>query len=611
MDNDIILGLGGHIDHGKTSLIRCLNGFDGDSRPEEKQRGITLDLSFSHLYTPKRKIAFIDVPGHKRLIKHMIAGAFGIDVFLLVVALNDGIMPQSIEHLQVADALGIRQALCVITKMDLCEDLMQLEHLQQEIHTVFSAFEIQLHEIIPFSTQDLASHQYLIKVLQDLPKYPKQQASFFRYYIDRSFSLKGVGSVVSGSVSSGSIACGQKVFVCELNKELTIHSIHRDDQKVDIALPSQRVAMHLNPIASNALQRGFLLTQKGFMRGFDCIDVVLYLFADVDLHRTKVQCFIGAKRCNATVLLLHQKQGCIFATLKTDSKIFAIFKERFILRDAQRNLAYGMVLNPIADPIKKSQKIQLLDALYQDDFKKAFSLASLAHKRGFGLVASSQRFGLRHQDALEVARWIPHSFLDEKNLVLYHQESLDFLWREILLIFKKNPLALLSAKSLALKIPWASLEVLEERLQKLYEHQMIAKKDRLYISKENRIKDFDSFVQERIFELLVQAHLTPQAPYNLYDVLLIDRKLGDRALKKLCASQKVVRLEHNLFVPSQTLWYIVEEIRSLIKQKGYVDLEILRQHWDISRKYLIAYLDYLDCFEDILNDKGKRKMRYC
>ena len=150
MENDIIVGLAGHIDHGKTSLIRALNGFDGDSLEEEKRRGITLDLSFSNLTLPNRNVAFIDVPGHEKLVKNMIAGAFGIDVLCLVVASDDGLMPQSFEHLHIADILGIQSCFCVLSKVDKV-DSQTLAKRKSEIESAFKGLNIKLEGIFEFS----------------------------------------------------------------------------------------------------------------------------------------------------------------------------------------------------------------------------------------------------------------------------------------------------------------------------------------------------------------------------------------------------------------------------------------------------------------------------
>ncbi|MFG5109101.1 GTP-binding protein, partial [Campylobacter lari] len=179
-----IVGLGGHIDHGKTSLIKALNGFDGDESLQEKERGITLDISFSELKLPRRRVAFIDVPGHHKLVKNMIAGAFGIDVLLLVVASDDGIMPQTIEHLEIANFLGIQKAICVITKCDLVRDSTHLESLKKEIEQVFATFKnISLERILDFSIYNKSSQEKILTILDSIIKPQKSDKGFFRYYI--------------------------------------------------------------------------------------------------------------------------------------------------------------------------------------------------------------------------------------------------------------------------------------------------------------------------------------------------------------------------------------------------------------------------------------------
>ncbi|MBR2112764.1 MAG: GTP-binding protein, partial [Helicobacter sp.] len=179
--NDIIVGLAGHIDHGKTSLIRAINGFDGDRLQEEKARGITLDLSFSHINTPMRNIAFIDVPGHEKLVKQMIAGAYGIDVLLLVVAADDGIMPQTREHLAIADMLGITQCVCVLSKVDKATPTL-INQRKAEITKLFGTHTITLIDTLPFALLDSQGKEFeqnpyidsLLSLLQTLPK-PKKR----------------------------------------------------------------------------------------------------------------------------------------------------------------------------------------------------------------------------------------------------------------------------------------------------------------------------------------------------------------------------------------------------------------------------------------------------
>lgn len=607
-NNDLLIALGGHIDHGKTTLIKALNGFDGDELKEEKQRGITLDISFSNLNLPSRNIAFIDVPGHEKLVKNMIAGAFGVDLLCLVIASDDGIMPQTLEHLEIANFLGISRCFCIITKTDKSsqEDILLLK---EEIHKLFLSLSIQLDTILPFSiqTQEI-DKQAILLYLSNTPKPPKKDIGFFRYYIDRSFSISGAGCVVSGSALSGEVKKGDKLFIYDLGKEVSVRSLKIHSNFASSALPSHRVALNLHGVHSQELKRGFLIAPKGYLRGFHILEVALFgekaLPQFATLH-------IGAKKTNVTLTLISKiKENLWFARLKTQEKIFAIFKEKFILRSNNQTLCGGEILAPITDPIKKSQKLSLLHFLFQDDFKNAFKILIEAHPKGFGLISSTQRFGLSHTQALQIAKTLDQIFIDEKNLVIYPQKTNKILQGLILEIFNKNPKALLSASSLHIKTPWASELYIQYILTSMLAQKQIQNKNGLYTSPNNSTQNPQDFIISRIYEILDQQGYAPQAPYNLYDDLGIDRKRGDLALKTLCASQKVIRLEHNLFITSKHLNQLLQIMRQIISQHSYIDLALLKEKIPLSRKYLITYLDYLDRFEDIQKSGTKRHFKH-
>ncbi|RDU59533.1 selenocysteine-specific translation elongation factor [Helicobacter marmotae] len=620
-DNDIIVGLGGHIDHGKTTLIKALNGFDGDSLKEEKQRGITLDLSFSSLQLPSRNVAFIDVPGHEKLLKNMIAGAFGIDVFLLVIAANEGIMPQSLEHMKVANLLGIQTCICVITKIDkLNSPKEELPLLQAQIKALFQSCDMTLHSIIALSLHPEAENakqiQELKMCLDSVPKMPKTDYGMFVYYIDRSFHIKGAGCVVSGSVLSGSCALNDKLYVYQANKEVLIKGIQIHDRPAAVATPSHRVAFNLSQINHTELQRGYLLAPKGYLRGFDSIDVGV--FGEIK-HNMIYQCYLGTQKFNAKVQLLDDipisshsfgKAPLKLATLKCDIAVFGIFSQHFILRSDDGNICGGVILNPIIDPIKKHTKIALLQALAQKDFQNAFTQLTQIHKKGFGLISSTQRFALSHEQSKAIATNIESIFFDQSSLTLYPLSQIQTLANLILCIFEKNKSALLSASSISLRYKYASPALAQKALDELLKEGLIRYKNGLYLSKLNTIKDINTFVQDTLYTTLSKQHFAPLAPYNIYEELDIDKQTGDNALKALSLAKKVVRLNHNLFITSNALTQMVHLMRGLIAKHGYVDVSTLREETHLSRKYLIGYLEYLDRFEDIACIENKRTLKY-
>ena len=605
--SNIIIGTAGHIDHGKTALIRALNGFEGDSTNEEKQRGITIDLSFSNLNRAERNIAFIDVPGHEKLIKNMIAGAFGFDYVMLVVSSKEGLMPQTIEHIEILSLLGIKNLILVITKKDLVDE-KTLKEQEDKIVEFLNEFEFNIKFIKAVSIYDEKSIEDLKNTLFTISNSTKNEENFFRFYVDRVFSVKGSGTVVTGTVLGKKIELEEKIFIPHLQKETKIKNIQVHNQNAIEANISNRAALNLSSVDINSLQRGDIITKKGFLRGFDTIDISFKCLKNKKLnHNQTYTLFIGAKKIDAKVLLFDSLTSLEdgFATLKMDEKIFTVFGEKVILRSANDTICGGVILNPIYDPMNKNQKRDLLKNLYKRDFKNAFKILLEAHKRGLGVVSSTQRFALSHDESLEFANSLEDVFVDKKELVIYPIKTKDEIVEFIKNIYIKNSYALLSSSSINLRVPWASIEFINSALDDLVQNGFLVKEGQLY--KNANIKEDITKELENIFlERLKSEDITPTAPYNIYDDLDIDRKLGDDILKSLTAKKDVIRLQHNLFIHSQSLNKIIKSMREIIKQDGFIEIFNFKQRFDLSRKYLVCYLDYLDNFSDIKKVENRR-----
>ena len=605
--SNIIIGTAGHIDHGKTALIRALNGFEGDSTNEEKQRGITIDLSFSNLTRAERNIAFIDVPGHEKLIKNMIAGAFGFDYVMLVVSAKEGLMPQTIEHIEILSLLGIKNLILVITKKDLVDEKM-LKEKESKIVEFLNEFEFNIKFIKTVSIYDEKSIEDLKNTLFTISNSTKNEENFFRFYVDRVFSVKGSGTVVTGTVLGKKIELEEKVFIPHLQKETKIKNIQVHNQNAIEANISSRAALNLSSVDIKSLQRGDIITKKGFLRGFDTIDISFKCLKNKKLnHNQTYTLFIGAKKTDVKVLLFDSLTSLEdgFATLKMDEKIFTVFGEKVILRSANDTICGGVILNPIYDPMNKNQKRDLLKNLYKRDFKNAFKILLEAHKRGLGVVSSTQRFALSHDESLEFANSLEDVFVDKKELVIYPIKTKDEIVEFIKNIYIKNSYALLSSSSINLRVPWASIEFINSALDDLVQNGFLVKEGQLY--KNANIKEDITKELENIFlERLKSEDITPTAPYNIYDDLDIDRKLGDDILKSLTAKKDVIRLQHNLFIHSQSLNKIIKSMREIIKEDGFIEIFNFKQRFDLSRKYLVCYLDYLDNFSDIKKVENRR-----
>jgi selenocysteine-specific elongation factor len=605
--SNIIVGTAGHIDHGKTALIKALNGFEGDSTNEEQKRGITIDLSFSNLSKGNQNIAFIDVPGHEKLVKNMIAGAFGFDYVMLVISAVEGIKPQTIEHIQIIDLLGLKEIIVVLTK----KDLVSFEELQAQKESILKTlgeYDFDIKFISEVSIYDEDSIESLKEQLFSIKNSTKTQENFFRYYVDRVFSPKGIGTVVTGTVLGKACELNEKVYIAQAQKETKLKNIQVHNENTMEANISNRAALNLQGVNINQIKKGDLITKKGFVRGFDGIDISFTCLKDKKLkHNQTYSLFIGAKKVEVKALLFDgiedKEKG--YATLKAPEKLYTIFGEKVILRSGNDTICGGRVLNPVIDPMKKPQKKSLLEALDKSDFISAYKVLLEVHKKGLGIISSTQRFALSHRQAIEFANKLDDVFIDEKDLVIYPLKTQDEVKDFIKNIYTKNQYALLSSASINLRLKWASINFIQSVLNELIKEKFLIAEDSLYKSA-NLKQDIKKDLKDIVLNRLKKEDIEPTAPYNIYDDLDIDRKLGDTILKSLTSNKQVVRLQHNLFIHGESLNKVIKIMREIIKEDGYIEISNFKKRVDLSRKYLISYLDYLDNFSDIKKIGNKR-----
>ena len=300
--------------------------------------------------------------------------------------------------------------------------------------------------------------------------------------------------------------------------------------------------------------------------------------------------------------------------MKTKIPLFSIFNECFILRDDNQTLGGGKILSPIVDPMKKSQKLKYLEYLSHQNLKGAFEILLQAHRRGFGLISSMQRFRISQNKALEIAKEIPYCFVCAKELIAYPKSARELVKGVITKILTKNPNALLSAALLSQKQSFIAEKFAQDVLEELLDQKILRKVESFFVSSKNSTnlegaKGIENYLYATIYNALHTQGYEPIAPYNLYDALDIDRKNGDMIFKRLTSEKKILRLSHKLFICSEHLAKLLELMRSIIKQEGYLDINNFKSHLNLSRKYLITYLDYIDSFNDIENNSGKRTIK--
>lgn len=591
----LIIGTAGHIDHGKTSLIKALNGFEGDTLKEEQERQITLSLSFSSLEKEGKKLSFIDTPGHKDLLKTMISGAFALNACLFVVDINEGLKAQSLEHLSVLELLGVKDLILVLNKCDLCEDI---DAKTKEITTQLSLKPLKIFHTSVRSNLGIESLKNYLFSLQE----KESKEAIFRFYIDRVFSLKGIGTIVTGSLNEGEITLKEKIICLDTQKELIVKNIQNHDSNLNAIKAPARVALSLNCDYKN-LQKGFLLSKKGFFKPF--LQIEAYMKAPNLTHQNYVFC-VGTKQLEVKIHILKElKIGEYYAEIRFKKPMYLCFDERFILLENGRVKGGGVVLNPVSEPLNKELKLKLLDLLLNKDFLNAFDLLKNAHKKGFGLLSSYQRFKLSHTQALNVANNLQNAFIDEKNYNIYDTSSVNLLQNSIHKILAKNPYAMLSAHSLALRNAWASEAFCAFVLQNMPNLDF---KEGIFFKKGVEFEKLQEKNSNALYEKIKAQALQVEAPYNLYESLELDRKSGDLMLKKLTKEGLVVRLAHNLFIDKATLLNFKEELLNLLKNTS-LDVQTMKTRFHFSRKYAIAYLEYLDLDERIIKKDEKRFLK--
>ncbi|MDD3853162.1 MAG: selenocysteine-specific translation elongation factor, partial [Syntrophomonadaceae bacterium] len=261
----IIIGTAGHIDHGKTTLVKALTGHDTDRLKEEKKRGISIELGFAPFTLPNgQKAAIVDVPGHERFIRHMLAGAFGIDLVLLTIAADEGIMPQTREHMDIIELLGVDKGIVVLTKKDLVdEEWLMLVEDEIEVYLKKSILaKAPIMAVSAVTGEGINELKEQIEIFSGMIK-EKSSSGYARLPIDRVFSMSGFGTVVTGTLWSGKIGVGETLELMPPQKQVKIRTIQIHNEKTDVAFAGQRVAVNLQGIELNEIKRGYLLTTPG------------------------------------------------------------------------------------------------------------------------------------------------------------------------------------------------------------------------------------------------------------------------------------------------------------------------------------------------------------
>lgn len=352
----VTVGTAGHIDHGKSALVRALTGIDPDRLAEEQRRGMTLDLGFAHLDLPGgRRIGIIDVPGHEALIHNMLAGAGGIDLVMLVVAVDEGVMPQTREHLDILRFLRLAGGLVVLTKMDLAPDPEWVAAVRDDVTALVAGTVLEDAPVVPVSARTGAGLPDLIAALDRLvAAVPVRPADGpVRLPVDRSFTIQGFGTVVTGTLWSGTIRSGDLLTVLPAARDVRVRGVQVHGERMPEASAGSRVAVNLAGVQKDEIERGDVLAIPGAFRPTDRLDVRLRLLpgAPALRHATRLHVHLGAGQTIGRVALVDRprlepgQEG--LAQLRLDRPVVAVHGDRFVVRrySPTQTIGGGVVLN--------------------------------------------------------------------------------------------------------------------------------------------------------------------------------------------------------------------------------------------------------------------------
>ena len=363
---NLIVGTAGHIDHGKTALVLALTGENADRLPEEKSRGITIDLGFAELRRDETRIGFVDVPGHERFVKNMLAGASGIDVVILVVAADEGVMPQTREHFEICRLLGTKRGLIVLTKKDLVEAEF-IELVELDVAELVEGSFLENAPVLSVSSKTGEGIDEVRNELFRLASETEARAGDIstQLPIDRSFSVKGFGAVVTGTLTSGEISVGDELKILPLSKSVRVRGVQTHGDDVDRAAAGQRTAVNLGGIDHDEIERGMVLAETGALRPSQILDCRIEVLASSPRpikSRQRVRVHLGTVEALARVEVLNEAREIQpgesdFVQLRLEIPVATAPDERFILRQysPQITIAGGSVLDAHAVKRRRSE----------------------------------------------------------------------------------------------------------------------------------------------------------------------------------------------------------------------------------------------------------------
>lgn len=602
-----VIGTAGHVDHGKSTLVQKLTGIDPDRWAEEKARGLTIDLGFAWFnLADGETVGIVDVPGHRDFIENMLAGVGGIDATLLVIAADEGVMPQTREHLAILDLLGIENGLIILSKVDLIDDEEWLDLVELEIQEVVQDTVLADAEIMRVSAHTGAGIDELLtrltSLLADLP--PRTDYNQPRLPVDRVFSVEGFGTVVTGTLSGGTLSIGDTVELQPRAIRGRIRGLQSYKQDIEVALPGSRVAVNITGMDKALIQRGDVLAYPGQLNPTQLIDVHFQYLGDVEYplkHNSEVKFFSGASETIANVRLLNDETLApgneAWLQLRLRDAIPLTQRDRFILRfpSPAQTIGGGLIVNPHPPKRwKRFQKSVIDDLQTRLEGTPAERIVQAADKEIPQKVVHLQKETGYSDNELDSAI---EEALSENRLIHLSDNTFWATTRYQAILEQIDNIVqdYHQAFSLRLGIPReelrSRLSIKNALLAILLEAQenIVANGNLLKIATHEI--QFNQ-KQEKAIDQLAQA--MQAAPYTPPSFKEASDIVGEDVLYALIDLNEIVLVQADVIFGRAVYDEMIAGVLGLIEENGDVDAKAVRDHFGTSRKYAIGLLEHLD-----------------
>lgn len=621
-----VIGTAGHVDHGKSRLVEALTGIDPDRLKEEKEREMTIDLGFAWLTLPSGEpVGIVDVPGHRDFIENMLAGVGGIDAALFVVAADEGVMPQTREHLAILDLLGVRNGVVALTKTDLVEDEEWLELVQIDVAELLEDTALADASIVPVSVRTGQGLPILLeeldRLLENAP--PRSDLGRPRLPIDRVFTIAGFGTVVTGTLVDGHLQVGQEVEVLPQGLKARVRGLQTHKERIERAVPGSRVAINLTGVSIDEVQRGDVVTTPGWLKPTMLIDVHLRYLASAPRplrHNATLKFFSGSAEVMARARLLDSEAiapgGEGWVQLRLAEPVALVRGDHFIGRQPSPAVTVGG--GQIVDPHPRrrhrrfrSEVIARLMTLARGSPVEIF-LQSLETSQPCQLLELMERSGL----AMEEAGNVLQELLDSREVLILDsrirqqlpsiqqlitsnrylisaagwQKLSDTLTIALRDYHQRHPLRQGMPREELKSQLRLSTKLLNEVVNRAVSQSKLVDEEAALRLPEHRVK-FSADQERQVQELLAAFKKSPYTPPSVANSEAI---VGTEVLNALIQQRKLVQVSEGVLFLKETYEEMVKRVIEHIREKGTITVAQVRDMFAASRKYALALMEHLD-----------------